>query len=862
MPMFKGGLLFASTLDQLYTRDVVEHTPFLEQEVLKLNLVDLPLRHNLKEKNFDKKFFPHIKRFALALDAYNESKNKAMTLSEVIALVASGPSGLEQLEDIRRKAFLVSIGADSVEYEEELEKIPLRNIADIGEIFNYKYGINWKINKTDFLDYSFSKIEAQESRFEDFRNTFRSLLEQVDDLELVDEYEILTSPSASSTYSDRHKVLYESRLHDEQFFAKSIGETKLTPIQTGPNSFRDAVTLKPASLNMVQLIERQVRKLLPQLSPNIVFSSKEEFEVKYSRFKKKNRFFFCRDIKKEGLTKPRILLKILLEELHAKFPSYRAFKNPDFYEDFSVRHRDIVFRPERGHGLGMANSLTSLMQLVNSHMLTINHDVFICNDDIIFGTSTEEEIDTLISEDLILLDELGIIVSRKKSFKAFGGGVFCEEYFSRQFCETNEKESYKRFQGLIPLLGVNIAHAKELYNSFDKVEYYSEEVISTLGYEFSPCEKFLPGWLGGWGGRTALGYNEIPAKLDITSLNPFYQAMLVNFPRRKVSEVYLEILEIQGLKGARSLEYKDTLEFDFYKSKLSDINIKKLYDLYKERRFKAFKKASKAKLMLIDAYRILTKLGNPLLLSEEEISVEAKRDKFFDPYAFKNEISAARAWSINRDIKEFYPLVKRLKFRAKGFSLDSKRKAFFNHCEKFEEEFHILSQSYYSPELVEQLHNPEEFIKAQLLLETNADPFPKIRLPLFQDEGIELKKSFYGRFQQPSEYDDIEKDHRYKIQMISSIVKPRFDELQFIEIEEKTEPITDEPSLSMSEMIRRFLEDEKNREPEEEIEPDNEWDPFAQVEEDLSDHLSRSSEGSVTTEADEEDFEGFGFFDD
>jgi hypothetical protein len=66
-----------------------------------------------------------------------------------------------------------------------------------------------------------------------------------------------------------------------------------------------------------------------------------------------------RDLKKEGLTKPRFILKIILDELHLRWPKLKAFEYPEFFDSFKIPGVDAV----RGHGQGMANALTTIMQI-------------------------------------------------------------------------------------------------------------------------------------------------------------------------------------------------------------------------------------------------------------------------------------------------------------------------------------------------------------------------------------------------------------------------------------------------------------------------------------------------------------------
>jgi hypothetical protein len=73
----------------------------------------------------------------------------------------------------------------------------------------------------------------------------------------------------------------------------------------------------------------------------------------------KFKFSYCRDLTKEGLTKPRNLLKIMLECIKKRFEDFPV--QPDFFDTYCVLVDGGNVYPPRGHGLGMANELTTLM---------------------------------------------------------------------------------------------------------------------------------------------------------------------------------------------------------------------------------------------------------------------------------------------------------------------------------------------------------------------------------------------------------------------------------------------------------------------------------------------------------------------
>jgi hypothetical protein len=128
-----------------------------------------------------------------------------------------------------------------------------------------------------------------------------------------------------------------------------------------------------------------------------------------------------RDIRKEGLTKPRILLKIMLEELKFRYPDLKAFECPEFWDSYIV---DGV-TPPRGHGLGMANALTTLMQIAIAQQ-AIEHsdqainptecDFAFYNDDFIASFDSEEAMEIFLANEQDVFLGLGLIMNKEKSF--------------------------------------------------------------------------------------------------------------------------------------------------------------------------------------------------------------------------------------------------------------------------------------------------------------------------------------------------------------------------------------------------------------------------------------------------------------
>jgi len=97
---------------------------------------------------------------------------------------------------------------------------------------------------------------------------------------------------------------------------------------------------------------------------------------------------------------------------------------------------------------------------------------------------------------MTILEELGLIRNKSKSFTA-RGGVFCE-CFLPPSCDT--KESFKRRECLLPLTASNIVHAKSMFTliNLEFVDNYYGEIVRKFGYEFYPEEHEFTPEFGGW----------------------------------------------------------------------------------------------------------------------------------------------------------------------------------------------------------------------------------------------------------------------------------------------------------------------------------------------------------------------------
>jgi hypothetical protein len=144
---------------------------------------------------------------------------------------------------------------------------------------------------------------------------------------------------------------------------------------------------------------------------------------------------------------------VILEE----FKNFTGIDIPvSFFDNYRVIDNNKLINPTRGTGLGMANSLVTILQLI-LHSAVVDetsaemgqeedeifeNELFCLNDDNIVGFQNLEDLEYFkLIEDKIFL-RLGLIKKKSKSFHSYKSGIFCERYFSYLFNDLNRKDSF------------------------------------------------------------------------------------------------------------------------------------------------------------------------------------------------------------------------------------------------------------------------------------------------------------------------------------------------------------------------------------------------------------------------------------
>jgi len=443
-----------------------------------------------------------------SLKAYYSSNNPVLPWDFLKYQVISFNGSLN-LKRIRKKAIIESFNGSLYEDPEWYSSTPTYLIKEVGDIFNYQYCFPWVAqDDNDYLN-SLLPVETDEKILNDFRIKLREILNECREIDTVKDYEVLLNLSGSKALSNGKKNFHYLEKSNHLKFSKIRKEGERVFVTTAPADGRDAIINEIEDLNTIQKIEMQLDILLQSndyFSHFLVNRNEDVFKEKFKNFFKSNRFFLMRDIKKEGITKPKILLKIMLEELNLRYPlqfreEYINFYSGPWYKGDTG---------ERGHGLGMANNLTTLMQIVVFHLVVqqfintgsdITIDMICHNDDIVIGIDgNSDDCSNAIDSDIEILEGLGIIVSKDKSFYSDRLAIICERYLDITL-EFHPKDSYVKRELNLLQLSCNVTHLKnnlsQFYFKFGK-DIDLNQLISKFGYEFHPKEFTLPISLGGW----------------------------------------------------------------------------------------------------------------------------------------------------------------------------------------------------------------------------------------------------------------------------------------------------------------------------------------------------------------------------
>lgn len=736
----------------------------------------------VEEKARDANELLRLKYVITALESFKSIGSHRGRFSDVVDMAVSR-EGIKKLKRIRTKSFLVHCAnttlLDEPDWWKDIESL---YIDDIGDIFNYVFAYFWE--EEDEKDYLIAKtpLVTDPEIVKQFESTFNNMLSTCVDFDPIKKQEVLLRVSSTIALEQGKRVPHFLAKSHSLGFSRVRSPGDRVFFTTDPGKGRDAIINEVEDLNTIQLINDNVRSFLSKNYPEMINSrsAKRNLE-RYVRRCKKYPFFYCRDIKKEGLSKPVYLLKIMLDCLQKRYPNVEAFAYSDFYTGRWLEELE----PVRGHALGMANDLTTLMQIIIYHQVNMrlgdeeSHAVgerFLAHNDdqIVFISATEESVEDYVNTDFDVCIGLGILISKDKSFFSTQACVFCETYFMRGNPGINDKGSYKEREMRLLERASSILEAKlylgSLKGDLRRLDEAIGRAYSKHGFEFSPLELTLGSGLGGpilssstfvdsslstinesnfaVAQRIYLASRErkLSGKIPQLRTKDFTAPVLIMYP--EISRLSDEVLSLMGVHSKRECSHY------FYRPKKDGRFGESLLNL-SERRSSIFRNSS-PNLTIPEFFSYYVKDSNknvklPSEFIERKIKVKLIKDPTFsDPYQITNPLLSA----INSVYGMEFDDVPRSLFglyQPRGALNDERvaamRARALSSCETIdfytcydideivlpenEEDYEVFFDSYINP-----------FFTAELVEEGGYLPIP---LPNYRNGMLELRKSVYGK---------------------------------------------------------------------------------------------------------------------
>lgn len=390
--------------------------------------------------------------------------------------------------------------SNALENEYGYIAINLPESFSVGDVYRSNFLFCWKPERESVTKYSLRPVIYDKDIADEFRQTLREYLDSkaLGNIPEVSYKEFLKS-SSKGTFDGKN---YMSKFVSA---ARIRGRSRIAFVDRELKGARTACVEELDSVVRIRMIEHNLANILS-------FETKNGMKLQPGVARRrlgsamwdKHHVSYCRDFEKEGLTKPRYLLKIMLSELYRR-SKFDCFSATDFFDNWVIEENGEVFVTLRGHGLGMCNSLTTLMNIVIEIMvskLSCNTvDSLYCNDDAAMILKNYDDAISYAGVDRYICEGLGLVLKDKASFISRREVVFCEQFFCRGRKDYEKKLSHN-YMGFYNILKcANVLHARELTNSTNVVFIPTallDDIMQYWGWILFRNEFTRPSNQGGW----------------------------------------------------------------------------------------------------------------------------------------------------------------------------------------------------------------------------------------------------------------------------------------------------------------------------------------------------------------------------
>lgn len=459
----------------------------------------------LKDRNFEK----HVCLFRAQLDLWEQfSKKKVFCKDELYErCLSEGAAFTEFIKKSRSTTLRALTSETGTEIEDEYYHP--ENYDGYNSIISEKYLIHWDDTKTvDDVKYAF--LPTKETNTDEFRKMAKRLLKfsgvvEEDFNQDLDMFESLKNTKMVDPSTGRTHLMREFWLKEDAVDLRLpyFATRKVVPVY--PGGTRDTGIGDPSSVAKVKIINKLCRAISERL-PYSANCTSQMANARYLRVLKRNMFIHL-DFKKFGLTFPRALMNVMLEEI-GKIANIDV--SPLLITEFLIEIDGEVYNTERGTVLGWMDCLNSLcVCAILHHLITVEDMKFDCvtfNDDVEIsawkGHDPQAKMEILRQVIFNIFDAFDIPLSITKTYGSFAS-VFLERY--AYYDENYNLDMYKE-QLTVKAFALSLVSeypwvAKGHFASawqWTKNEYAHNRCIRSIKAEFGEFEWTLPVWAGGW----------------------------------------------------------------------------------------------------------------------------------------------------------------------------------------------------------------------------------------------------------------------------------------------------------------------------------------------------------------------------
>jgi len=447
----------------------------------------------------------HVALLRASLDLWEEfAKDRVFSKEEIyVRSLKEGPAFTEYIKKCRSTSLRAYASETDTSIDEDYF---VEGYSGYNSIIHERYLIHWDDTK-DIDDVKYAFLPKGKERKRAFRKMVRNLfsdmrIEEENFPESLDMLGILKNTKMYDPVTRRTALMREFWGDDIDTSAPYFARRTVVP--TDPGSTRDTGVGDPGTILKVKQLNALARVISERL-PYSANCSAYQANSRYRRVLRNNAFLHL-DFKKFGLTFPRYLMNVVIEEIG------RASKLDTSHlliEDFFVEIDKEVYATTRGTMLGWLDSINSICVCAILHNLSnreeLGFDFITFNDDVEISKRCHSDIkgtlELLRMAVITELDSFDIPISIDKTYGS-KGSVFLERYayFGNYGLDMYKEQltvaSYaKSLVTEYPWKAKLFFSAAELWT---KSTYATDRCIDTCPIEFRKEEITLPVWAGGW----------------------------------------------------------------------------------------------------------------------------------------------------------------------------------------------------------------------------------------------------------------------------------------------------------------------------------------------------------------------------